>query len=280
LQAGLGQDSWRWMLASSAVPAFITLLLRLGTPESPRWLVGKGRVDEARTVITKYFGPQYEVDEATEPADRATYRALFSRKYLGRTVFAGMFWFCQVFPYFGIGTFLPSIVKAFGIGSGTLGEMLYNVLLLAGAVVGWLVMDAIRRRSMVIWSFVIVGVALLVLGLKPDAPLWVLLPLFLIVAFVISAAADLESVYPAEVFPTEVRASGVGIASAISRSGAAISTFVLPSALEGLGIGPTMLILAGVVGVGLAISVPLAPETSSMHLADAGRSSVREGAAQ
>ncbi|MGH3097737.1 MAG: MFS transporter [Streptosporangiales bacterium] len=278
LQAALGQDSWRWMLASSAVPAFITLLLRLGTPESPRWLVGKGRVDEARAVVTKYFGPEYEVDESAERAGRATYRQLFSRKYRGRTFFAGMFWFCQVFPYFGIGTFLPSIVKAFGIGNGTLGEILYNVLLLLGAVVGWLVMDSIRRRSMVIWSFVIVGVALLVLGLNPDAPLWILLPLFLIVAFVISAAADLESVYPAEIFPTEVRASGVGIASAISRAGAAISTFVLPSALGGLGIGPTMLILAGVVGVGLVISVPLAPETSSMHLADAGRSSVRERA--
>lgn len=278
LQAALGAGAWRWMLASSAVPAFVTLLLRLGTPESPRWLLSKGRVEEARAVVTKYFGPEYELDEVAEPEQQAKYRELFSRKYLGRTVFAGMFWFCQVFPYFGIGTFLPSIVAALGIGNGMLGEVLYNLLLLLGAVVGWLIMDAIRRRSFVIWSFVIVGVALTVLGLKPDAPLWVLLPTFLVVAFVISAAADLESVYPSEIFPTEVRASGVGIASAVSRAGAAISTFVLPSALQELGIGPTMLILAGVVGLGVAISVPLAPETSNMHLTEASRAQAREEA--
>ncbi|MGP4014635.1 MFS transporter [Saccharopolyspora sp. 5N708] len=271
LQAALGPEAWRWMLASSAVPAFSTLLMRLGTPESPRWLISKGRVAEARAVVTKYYGPDYELDEPADPARRAKYRELFSRKYLGRTVFAGMFWFCQVFPYFGIGTFLPKIVEAFGIGDDRLGEVLYNLLLLCGAIFGWLIMDHIRRRSFVIWSFVIVGVALLVLGLQPEASLWLLIPVFLVVAFVISAAADLESVYPSEVFPTEVRASGVGIASAISRAGAAISTLLFPTILNELGIGPTMLILAGVVGLGVAISVLLAPETRGVALDEAGR---------
>lgn len=74
-----------------------------------------------------------------------------------------------------------------------------------------------------------------------------------------------------------VRASGVGLASAVSRVGAAISTFVLPSAIENWGIGPTMLMLAGVVGVGIVISVALAPETRGMHLAEASRPLVREG---
>lgn len=276
LQSALGEDSWRWMLAASAVPAFVTLLLRLGTPESPRWLVRKGRHDAARAVLAKYFGPEYEVDEQTEPERRANYRALFSRAYLARTVFAGMFWFCQVFPYFGIGVFLPKIVEAFGIGSGMLGEALYNVLLLVGAIVGLFIMDTLRRRSFVIWSFVIVGIALVLLGALPDAPLAVLMPVFLIMALVLSAAADLESVYPSEVFPTEVRASGVGLASAISRVGAAISTFVLPSALENWGIGATMLLLAGVVGVGAAVSVALAPETRGVHLGEASRPLARE----
>ncbi|MQA79762.1 MAG: MFS transporter [Streptosporangiales bacterium] len=267
----LGDDAWRWLLASSAIPAIITLLLRLGTPESPRWLVSKGRVEEARKVVDDYFGPEYELEPPQEEGTRTRYRELFSRRYLGRTVFAGMFWFCQVFPYFGIGTFLPSIIEAFGIGSGVLGEVLFNLFLLAGAAAGWLVMDAISRRSFVIWSFVIVGVALLVLGLNPDASLWILIPTFLVVAFVISAAADLESVYPSEIFPTEVRASGVGIAAGVSRAGAAISTFVLPSVLDGFGVGPTMLILAGVVGVGIVISIPLAPETRALTLHEAAQ---------
>lgn len=274
IQGPLGDDAWRWLLASSAIPAIITLLLRLGTPESPRWLVSKGRIDEARKVVDEYFGPEYELEPAQEEGTPTRYRELFSRRYLGRTVFAGMFWFCQVFPYFGIGTFLPSIIEAFGIGSGVLGEVLFNLFLLAGAAVGWLVMDAISRRSFVIWSFVIVGVALLVLGLNPDMPTVILIPVFLVVAFVISAAADLESVYPSEIFPTEIRASGTGLAAGVSRVGAAISTFVLPSVLDGLGIGPTMLILAAVVGLGAAISIPLAPETRHVTLHQASKREV------
>ena len=273
LQSSMGQDAWKWMLASSAVPAVITLLMRLGSPESPRWLMSKGRVDEAQKIVTKYYGPEYTAQEliSDEPAQKANYAALFSRKYIGRTVFAGMFWFCQVFPYFGIGTFLPRIVESFGLGEGHMGEILFNVLLLAGAAAGMFLMDRIPRRAFLIWSFAIVGAALLYLGIQPNAPLVILVPVFLIVAFVLSAAADLETVYPAEIFPTEVRASGVGVASAISRAGAAISALLLPSILDDLGIGPTMLILAGVVGLGLVISIPLAPETRGISLDEAGR---------
>ncbi|MGI5287716.1 MFS transporter [Nonomuraea polychroma] len=43
----IGDDGWRWMLASAAVPATVIILLRLATPESPRWLAKKGRTEEA-----------------------------------------------------------------------------------------------------------------------------------------------------------------------------------------------------------------------------------------
>jgi MFS transporter, putative metabolite transport protein len=47
----LGPDAWRWMLASSAIPALLILTMRLGTPESPRWLLSKGRAEEAEAVL-------------------------------------------------------------------------------------------------------------------------------------------------------------------------------------------------------------------------------------
>ncbi len=54
---GLGPEAWRWMLASSAIPAALVLLMRLGTPESPRWLLSKGRVEEARRVVKVTYTP-------------------------------------------------------------------------------------------------------------------------------------------------------------------------------------------------------------------------------
>src|SRR5215216_950942 len=51
-----GPGAWRWVLASSAIPAAIVLVLRLGSPESPRWLVSKGRLEEAEAICKKYLG--------------------------------------------------------------------------------------------------------------------------------------------------------------------------------------------------------------------------------
>src|SRR4051812_1591625 len=48
--------SWRWVLVTSAVPALVVLALRIGLPESPRWLVHQGRVDEARAVVDRHLG--------------------------------------------------------------------------------------------------------------------------------------------------------------------------------------------------------------------------------
>lgn len=269
LQHWLGDGSWRWMLANSAVPALITLLLRLGTPESPRWLLSQGRVEEAEAIVKRYIGPGYGLDGIAEPRRRPVrYGELFRPPWRKRTIFAGGFWLCQVFPYFGIGTFLPSIVHGLGIGE-TLGEVLYNSLLAVGAIVGFFVMDRLPRRGFVIWSFAIVSAALVVLGVVPAGPLTLILPTLLVLAFVISAAADLEGVYPAEVFPTEIRASGAGIAAAVSRVGAALSTFLLPSLIAGAGIGATMLVLAGVTVIGTVLSVFLAPETRHVALTHA-----------
>jgi putative MFS transporter len=62
--ANAAPDAWRWLLASAGVPALIVLLLRMGTPESPRWLHGKGRIAEAKAIVLKHFGPNVTLDGA------------------------------------------------------------------------------------------------------------------------------------------------------------------------------------------------------------------------
>ncbi|MGO4119007.1 MFS transporter, partial [Rhizobium ruizarguesonis] len=84
----LGPDAWRWMLASSALPAVIILLLRIGTPESPRWLINKGRIDEARQIVKKYLGPNIVLDDETPvPKTQGSFARLFSKGMRKRTAF-------------------------------------------------------------------------------------------------------------------------------------------------------------------------------------------------
>ncbi|WP_421843977.1 MFS transporter [Mycobacterium sp.] len=92
-----GPDTWRILLASPALFAIVTLLARLGTPESPRWLLSKRRIDEADAAIKKAFGPQYSVDDLTEENTGSTsFTRVFKPPYLKRTVFVSVFWTAQV----------------------------------------------------------------------------------------------------------------------------------------------------------------------------------------
>ncbi|MEP9402274.1 sugar porter family MFS transporter [Sphingomonas sp. VNH70] len=52
-----GYEAWRWMYWMQAIPAAVFLVALLFIPESPRYLVQKGRLDEARIVLTRLFGP-------------------------------------------------------------------------------------------------------------------------------------------------------------------------------------------------------------------------------
>lgn len=75
--------------------------------------------------------------------------------------------------------------------------------------------------------------------------------------------------YPNEIFPTEIRSIGVGVGASLSRIGAAVGTWVVPLALESVGIGYTMLGAAAVTFIGLVVSLLWAPETRGMSLEQA-----------
>ena len=100
---------------------------------------------------------------------------------------------------------------------------------------------------------------------------------FVVFAFVGSASGNHETVYPQEIFPTEARASGVGLCAAFSRVGAAVETFLLPMTLQHVGLGGTMLIGAAVLIIGVLVPVFWAPETRNLTLAE-GSGFVKLGA--
>ncbi|MFG3100994.1 MFS transporter [Streptomyces sp. NPDC048182] len=269
----LGDDAWRWLLATSSLPAVAVVLLRLGVPESPRWLLARGRVEQARAVVRRLGGDEAALQSlariARAAADRpkARYRDLFGRAHWRHTAFGVVFYNAQVVPYFAIYTFLPLVLLKMGVGEeDTTSDGLLNLFLLAGSLAGlWFVAKA-TRRGLTIWSFAVLMATLAPMALWPSAPTALLFPLFLAFTFTMSAAVNLDQVYPAELFPTDLRSSGVGLLNGLSRIGSAIGTFLLPLSLDHVGFSPTMLILTLVLAGGLAASVAWAPETKNLAL--------------
>ncbi|GAA4842198.1 MFS transporter [Saccharopolyspora rosea] len=265
----LGGESWRWLLATSCLPAIAVVLLRIGVPESPRWLLARGKVDQARAVVRRLGGDEHSLDslvDADSGRRTARYRELFGRRHWRNTAFGAIFYNAQVIPYFAIYTFLPLVLKM-GVGQeDTSSDGLLNLFLLAGSLGGLWLVAKMTRRGLIIWSFAMLAASLAPMAVWPDAPTALLFPLFLIFTFTMSAAVNLDQVYPPELFPTDLRSSGVGLLNGLSRVGSAIGTFLLPLSLDSLGFSPTMLALALVLVAGLVTAVLWAPETKDAAL--------------
>jgi putative MFS transporter len=265
-----GHGAWRWVLASSAIPAIIVLILRIGSPESPRWLVRKGRLAEAEAVCKKYIGGQVTVADLLAEADVSpSYRKLLSGIWLRRAIFVGIFWSALAWPEFAIFTFLPTLLHSLHIHNSNLGALLIRVISLPAFALGMVLMSRMGRRSMLIRANALVIVIFLAIGLFSKPPSWLVVGLFGAFALVLGFVSNLEFLYPAELFPTDIRASGVGLGSAGSRVGAAAGTFLLPVILAGPGLQFAMIMTAGVVGIGLVATLIWAPETNGIPLYEA-----------
>lgn len=261
-------NGWQFMLASGVIPCIILLIGRHSIPESPRWLAQKGREDEANEIAHKIYGDEVELEY--EPTSQKTkISKVFKGGYGKRILFVGLFILCQVVPMYAIYFFGPSIMEAFGLGSGRsaiLGETVVSAFFLIGTIPAMFWANTLGRRKLIIMSFSFMAIGLLILGFFPSAPVLVVILAFGIYAFFSGGPGFLQWLYPNELFPTEIRASAVGIAIGISRIGTILGVYGTPFLMESAGVGATMLVAAGLVIFALVLSVFMAPETNGKTL--------------
>jgi putative MFS transporter len=258
-----GPEAWRYVLVTGVTPAFLILPLRMMVPESPPWLVQQGRSIEARAIVDRSLGPDIALPQplASEAASGSEFRELLSPRWRVRALVGATFFTCQVIPYFALGTFVSRVMGALGIAQAGMGGLAYNVFLLVGAVLGWLIVDTMPRRVFLIGSFVVAAIPLSILMFESGMPSAAIVTLFSVVACALSAMSTLCYVYLVELFPTHLRASGVGLSIAASRIGSAIGTFLLPSVVAHFGIGAALGSCVAVLLIGAAVCAVFAPET-------------------
>ncbi len=265
-------NSWRWMLMSSAVPALLILPLRATIPESPLWLVSRGRYSEASEIVRRCVSANITLPRglAAGSVHQASWRQLLSRTWRRRTLIGCIIYTCQVIPYFALGTFVPMVMIALRIEGTYRAGLAYNACLVIGAVLGVVIVDRISRRNFLVGSFTLAAAAIAALSWRAGWSPSNIVILFAVFACVLSAGAILDSVYLSELFPTELRASGIGLVVAASRVGSASATFLLPIVVSQWGVRPALLCCVWVLAFGGIACLLWAPETRHLCLVEWG----------
>lgn len=267
-------NGWRWMLASAVVPCLFVFSGRLSVPESPRWLLEKGRTAEAARVFAR-FGlamPRRELNRYTpERPSAPSIATVFHGENLEHLLFVAMIWVCQVVPMFALYMFGPRIMQSIGVvgaGDAMIANTLISVAFFIGCFPAMWSITRFGRRVVCVSCFALMTLSFAVLLLFEDN---VAVALVCLVAYALASGGPgtLQWLYPNELFPTEIRATAVGCAMSLTRIVTILSTFFLYPVLTEQG-SHSILVSALVISLaGLLTSYFFAPETKGISLSEA-----------
>ncbi len=223
-RADFGVNEWRWMLGVSGVPALLFFIMLFTIPRSPRWLVQKSRVDEARSVLTTIGeedvqGELQDIIKSIDVEHGHGQEALFQRKYRYPVLLAiaiGMF--NQFSGINAILYYLNDIFARAGFNkvSGDLQAVLIGFTNLVAVIIAMSIIDRVGRKTLLLIGSVgcavsLAGVAAVFLTSSHESLL-----VWLLVGFIASFSFSQGAViwvFISEVFPTRVRAKGQSLGS-------------------------------------------------------------------
>jgi sugar porter (SP) family MFS transporter len=219
-----GDTEWRWKLGVSAVPAAFFLVMLFAIPRSPRWLVKKGRIDEAREVL-KLTGEEnseqnlQDIVLSIDAEHGQSEESVFLPKYRKPVFLAvSIAVFNQLCGINAILYYLNDIFESAGFSkvSGDLQAVAVGATNLLFTMIAMSVIDRLGRRTLLLIGSVgmaacLGGVAtIFFMGRNQDLLVWLLIGY--IASFAFSQGAVIW-VYIGEVFPNRVRANGQSLGS-------------------------------------------------------------------
>jgi putative MFS transporter len=234
---------WRWMFVIVAVGAFVVWFLRRAMPESPRWLASQGRNAEAEAIVKQAEAESGVFDERAAPPPLArvethyVLRDLFGPALLRRTVVATVVTVCLLTFNFAFVSWVPTfLVKQ---GHGVANSLGLSVLIFAGGPLGSLIRlllaERIGRRWGIIWFSLISIVASAAYVSVTDSALIAGLG-FLVTCLIYVLSSLSIACYVPELFPTEVRLRGSGIANAAGRAVNIVVPYVVAASFDSFGL--------------------------------------------
>ncbi|NRH33643.1 MFS transporter [Rhodococcus sp. MS13] len=260
---GLHTAGWRLLLMFGGLVLIVLPFINSRSlPESPRWLVAQGRVDEAATIV-RQMQRNAGVDPSegfaeTRRADpgESSLRALLRKPLRRRLAIVLGYWFIFYIAMYGVVSYLPLILEGVGIQmSQALEISAYSrVAPIIAAVMVALLIERIERRTLIVAGTLIfaAGVGLIMTGGNTLGAVGAL-----VAAYGVGTMSAPAFMYTAEVFPTAQRGTGTAICDGVGHLGGAVAPFIVLPLLAGPGGYTTcavvivlLLVSAGIIRMG------------------------------
>jgi len=267
---------WRVIILIGSVGAIAVWFMRRHIPESPRWLVAHGRVEEAERIVAEIERrveeekgiklPPPDMSAAQpEKAERGSLVEVLRTPYLRRTVILSIFNMAQVIGFYGFAAWVPTLLMSRGV---TVTHSLAYAFIIAianpfGPLLGVFFADKFERKTQIVGGLLVMAIVIVLFSQASGSVVLVVLGvLFTLAANIMSYAYH---GYQAEVYPTRIRARAVGFVYSWSRLAAAFAGLLIGILLHHYGV-PGVAAFIGVSMVVGIVMILLGPATRGRSL--------------
>ena len=276
----LGLEGWRWVALIGSAGALIAWWLRLGLPESPRWLALHGRETEAdrvtsdiETRVAREYGKPLPPLGPALPIEsgKGTFAEIFSPQYRKRTIVLSVFNLMQTIGFYGFNSWVPTLIMAQGID---LSKSLQYAFIIAianpiGPLLGMFIADRMERKWQLVCAGVGIGGFMYLFSQQTDLR-WIIL-----FGVLVTLANNWMSFafhnYQGELFPTRIRSRAVGFVYGWSRISAGFAGLWIGFFLQRTGVPGVAAFIAAAMFVMVVTIGGFGPRTRHLTLEEIAR---------